>query len=49
MTKGVDKNLGNKNIYKPLTKTESQQRIAITKYKTNMLLTKYKDDIVPTE
>ena len=47
--KWVDKHLGNSNVYKPLTKTKAQQQIAITRYIIYMPLTKYKEDITPTE
>ena len=49
MTKGVDEHLGDMDVYKPLTKTEAQQRIAITIYKINMFPAKYKDAITPAE
>ena len=49
MHKGVDEHLGDRNVYKPLTKTEAQQLIAVTRYKINILLTKYKDEITPAE
>ena len=49
MRKGVDKHLGDRNVYKPLTESEAQQQIAITIYKMNILLTKYKEDITPAE
>ena len=49
MQKGVDEHLGDRNVYKPLTKTEAQQLIAVTRYKINILLTKYKDENTPAE
>ena len=45
MRKGVDEHLGDRDVYKPLTKTEAQRLSTVTRYKINILLTKYKDEI----
>ena len=47
MNKGVDEHLGSRNSYKPWTKTEAKQQIAVTIYKINIILAKYKADISP--
>ena len=49
MRKGVDEHLGDRDVYKPLTKTEAQRLSAVTRYKINILLTKYKDEITSAE
>ena len=41
--------LGNQDVYRKLTKKEANQKIHTVRYKTNLFLSKYKDDLSPAE
>ena len=47
--KGICEHLGNEDIYKKLAKTEANQKMHIVRYKINLFLSKYKEDLSPAE
>ena len=46
---GLLEHIGNKDVYKKLTKTQASQKMQIVRYKINIFLSKYQDDLSPAE
>ena len=46
---GIQEHLGNKQVYKKLTKLQADQKMSIVRYKFNIFLSKFKKDLNPAE
>jgi len=49
ITKGILEHLGNKDVYKKLTRTEANNKTHIVRYKISLFLSKHKEDLSPAE
>ena len=45
ITKGMREHLGNQDLYRKLTKKEANQEVHIVRYKINLFMSEYKDDL----
>ena len=49
ITKGIQEHIGNKSVYKKLTKTQASQKMQVVRYKINIFLSKYQDILSAVE